>query len=302
VDKKPLIGKYMTAGIALLFIGTCFLPATATPLSKTVSILPTPENFFGLQSNIEITWNASQTEEPIIPRGESRSIALETSFGITLGTLGRLIYMLMRGKQAILHVTINDIPEWSSATLSQETLTATISDINNKQTLHTILTVAVDENAPAFEIFPVTIQITVEPIHGWFGFITLLHGTTQVVNVTFNVGYKPLISFFLPETNCIETPPLTQVELPIIIQNMGNGQTTVENEILEFPADWIVSLPYQIILEVGEEKEINLSILAPSNFSGIDFITLGFTPHSSENYSLMGSQTIIQILTFYHPD
>jgi hypothetical protein len=91
------------------------------------------------------------------------------------------------------------------------------------------------------------------------------------------------------------------VELPIGIKNLGNGKTIVENEVVDYPDGWIVSLPAQLVLDVGEYKEINLTLIAPSNFSGVETITMGFTPHSFENYSLVGSLTVLNVLAFYNP-
>ncbi len=303
VDKKPQIGKYLAVGIILMFVGTSILPAGAKPILTTANTVPHPGNFFGLKSNIDITWDANETKEPIIPRGCSRTVTLNALIGVTWGVFGRLIQHLLSGKQVIILVSVIDEPEWSTATLSQKTLTYTIPppNENDYSVLHTCLTVAVAENAPAFKVFPVTIQATVEPLHCFFGVFTVLQGTTKIVNVTFSVAYKPLLGFVFPETDIIEAPPQIQVELPIGIENMGNGRTIVENEILDYPNDWIVALPSQVILDVGEYKEINLSIIAPLNFSGVETITLGFTPHSYENYSLVGSLTVINVLAFYNP-
>ncbi len=302
MDKKPLIGKYLAVGIILMFVGTSILPATATPLHQTENKISHPWGFFGLSSSITITWDANETKEPLIPRGCTRTVTLNTLFRIAEGVFGRLIHNLLNGKQVTIQVSVVETPEWSSAALSQETITCTIvRNENDYSMLHTSLTVAVDENAPAFELFPVTIQATVEPLHGPFGVFTVLQGTPKIVNVTFSVAYKPLLGFVFPETDIIETPPQIQVELPIGIENKGNGRTTVENEILDYPNDWIVALPSQVILDVGEYKEINLSIIAPLNFSGVEAITLGFTPHSYENYSLVGSLTVVTVLAFYNP-
>jgi hypothetical protein len=136
---------------------------------------------------------------------------------------------------------------------------------------------------------------------GPFGLFTVMQSTTQVVNITFTVAYKPLIMLHLPEGNIVETPPLVQVELPIGIKNLGNGKTIVENEVVEYPSDWIVSLPSQVILDVDEYKEMNLTIIAPSNFSGEEMIRVSFTPHYYYNYSLIGSTAYITILTYNRP-
>jgi hypothetical protein len=128
-----------------------------------------------------------------------------------------------------------------------------------------------------------------------------MHGTTQVVNVTFIVAYKPLIMPSLPEGNIIETPPLVQVKLPIGITNLGNGRTCVLNEVVEYPSGWTVTLPAQLCLEVGDYWEMNLTIIAPSSFSGEESITVSFTPHSADNPSLIGETIYESILTYYHP-
>jgi hypothetical protein len=302
VDKKPRIGKYLAVGIILLFFTSSIFPAIAKPILVTANTIPHPVNFFGLNSNVEISWDANQTEEPIIPRGELRTVLLKVSFWVTWGIFGRLINYLLKYTQVIITLSVVDKPEWCVGTISQGSLQCIIPPKENShEIVHTQLAVQVADDAPAFELCPVTIQTTIEPKHGPFGIFTVMQGTTQVVNVTFTVAYKPLISFHLPQTDIIETPPLVQVELPIGITNLGNGRTTVENEVVNYPSDWIVVLPSQVILDVGEYKEINLSIIAPVNFSGVETISLGFTPHSSENYSLVGMLTIINVLAFYNP-
>jgi len=59
--------KGLAVGIILLFVGTSILPATAKPILSTANTVPHPGSFFGLNSNIEIFWDANQTEEPIVP-------------------------------------------------------------------------------------------------------------------------------------------------------------------------------------------------------------------------------------------
>jgi len=302
MDKRPLIRKSATVCIILLFVGILIIPATAVPLHKTENIISHLGGFFGLNSNIEISWDANQTEDPIIPRGEIRTVELDIGFWVTWGVCGRLINYLLRYELVKITVSVIDNPGWCVAIVSQGTVSPTIPPKENiHDIVHTQLSVAVADDAPAFELCPVTIETTIEPLHGPFGFLTVMAGATKVVNVTFTVGYKPLIQPFFPQTNIIEAPPLVQVELPIGIQNLGNGRTTVVNEVVDYPDGWIVSLPAQLVLEVGDYKEMNLSIVAPSNFSGEAFITVSFTPHSSDNYSLVGTTTYATFLAYYNP-
>ena len=302
MDKKPLIGKFLAVGIILLFFTSSIFPATAKPIHVTENTIPTPEKFFGLNSNVEISWDANQTKEPIIPRGELRTVQLDIAFWVTWGVFGRLISYLYHGKQIRLDLSIVDIPEWCIASISQKIFGLNLPKKENSyEEASTYLSVMVADNAPAFEVFPVTIQTTIEPSHGLFGFITILQGVTKVVNVTFTVGYKPLLQFSFPDTDIIETPPLVQVDFPIRISNLGNGKTIVENEVVNYPDGWNVSLPVQVVLDVCESKEINATILAPYNFSGEESITFKFTPHSYDNYSLVGESTYTTILAYYNP-
>ncbi len=302
MKRNHLWKKGFAVGIILLFVGTCSISATAKPIIVTENTLPHPGNFFGLNSNIEICWDANDTAEPIIPRGELRTVRLDVSFWVTWGIFGRLINYLLKYEQVIITLSVVDKPEWCVATLSQGTLSCFIPPKENShEIVRTQLAVQVADDAPAFELCPVTIQTTIEPKHGPFGIFTVMQDTTQVVNVIFTVAYKPLIQPHFPQTNIIETPPLIQVEIPIGITNLGNGRTIVVNEVVDYPDGWIVSLPAQLVLEVDEYKEMNLSIVAPSNFSGVETITVSFTPHSSDNYSLAGQLTYITFLAYNNP-
>jgi len=302
-EEKNMKRNWLAIGIILLFIGTCIFPATARPLLTIEKPSIHPGGSVGLNSNIEITWDANETGEPIIPRGPLRSVTLDISFWVTWGILGRFINYIYRGTAIRLEVSIIDKPKWCVATLAQETILCIIPPPkeNSHDLVHTMLTVQVAENAPAFELCPITIQGMIEPLHGFFGLLTIMQGITKVVNVTFTVAYKPLIQPQFPETNVIEAPPLVQVELPIGIKNLGNGKTIVANEVVDYPEGWIVSIPDQLIVDVAEYNEMNLSIVAPEDFSGVETITVSFTPHSFDNYLLVGQTTYATFIAFYNP-
>jgi hypothetical protein len=117
--------------------------------------------------------------------------------------------------------------------------------------------------------------------------------------MTFTVGYKPLIQLLFPETNVIEAPPFVEVQLPIWIRNLGNGRTTVVNEIVNCPDDWVVSMPDQLIVEVDEYGKMNLSILPTWFYIGEKTITLSFTPHSSDDFTLYGETIFVTILAYF---
>lgn len=303
MDINPLIRKCLAIAIILLFVGAGIVPSTAKPLRETANTVPHPGNIFGLNSNILISWDANETKEPLIPQGCACKVILNVSFWVTWGIFGRLINYLYKYEPLIMKLSVVDFPEWCNAFTPAETFYVNIPrNENTYYEIHTYLTVRVHQiNAPAFEVFPVTMQATIEPLYGPFGFFQVMQGTTQVVNVTFTVAYLPMFNIQLPEGNVIETPPLIQVELPMRITNLGNGKTIVENEVVNHSSDWTVSIPAQVILDVDEYKDINLTIIAPSNFSGEKTITVSFTPHSFDNYSLVGQTKYVTILAYYHP-
>ncbi len=112
--------------------------------------------------------------------------------------------------------------------------------------------------------------------------------------------YRSGLGFNYPEGNEFETPPLVQVEVPLEIHNSGNGKSLIENEVHDLPPGWNVSLPSQLTLEQDEQKEILITLTAPTNFSGYENIILYFTPHYYYNYSDMGSTRVIFLYAMYN--
>lgn len=300
MNRTPMGNKFLVASIVLLLLGAGTIPVLSQPVTMESDPVSDFWEHFGLISTVVVSWDANVTEEPLIPRGEIRVVPLQVSFSIMYGVFGRLIHLLFRNQLVTVKLSIVEMPEWCTAVIAQGTLSILMPpDKDTVMTAGTYLSVAVEDQAPAFELCPVKIQLTVKPRHGPFGFIPLLQGTTQDFHVTFFVGYKPLIQSHYPQGNVIETPPLVQVELPIQITNLGNGKTIVENEVVNYPNGWVVSLPEQLILEVGETKEMNLSLVAPADFSGEASITVSYTPHSFDNYDLVGETWYASFYAYY---
>lgn len=293
--------KCVAIGVILLFIGAGFVTVQAVPLEREKqSEKPVGGDFFGMSSIILVSWDASETEEPIMPRGSLRVLHLDISFGVTYGVLGRLVYFLFRNQPVIITVEIEDTPDWCIATLSQGTVQCTIpAREDSYTTVHTQCAIQVSDDAPAFAPCPIKIRTTVQPFYGPFGLLSFLRGVTREDTVTFTVAYKPLIQTLFPETNVIEAPPFVEVELPIWIRNLGNGRTTVVNEIVDYPDGWVVSLPDQLMIEVDELGMMNLSIIPMWFYVGDEFITLRFTPHSSDDFSLYGESIFVTIKAYF---
>lgn len=298
--REQLSRKYLVVGVAFLFVVAGFVTVQAIPFEEKKQSETLSGDFFGMSSIVLVSWDANQTEEPIMPRGLLRHVDLEISFGVTFGVFGRLVYLLFRNQPVIITVDVEDTPDWCIATMSQKTLQCTIpSREDSYVTVHTMCSVQVSDDAPAFAPCPIKIQTTVQSFYGPFGFISLLRGATREDTVMFTVAYKPLISSLFPETTMIEAPPFIEVQLPIWIKNQGNGRTTVVNEIVDYPDGWMVSLPDQLVVEVGEYGKMNLSIIPTWFYVGEEFITLSFTPHSSDDFSLYGEPIFVTIVAYF---
>ena len=174
---------------------------------------------------------------------------------------------------------------------------------NIKESYNNFIIIFLDLNAPAYEEFNITIQATMDwEIKGPLGIITFLSPANKTVNITLIPDYRANWGYLLPEGSVIETPPLIEKQLPIIVYNYGNGKTLIESEIIIYPPGFIVYLdPENLILDVGENKTMYLEVIAPSNFSGTETILTKFTPHFYYNYSLVGMPEIITFHFYYFP-
>lgn len=98
---------------------------------------------------------------------------------------------------------------------------------------------------------------------------------------------------------CVAIIPATGV--PIVIENLGNGKTTVHNNIIDYPQEWIIIIPSHVVLEVNESKEVNLSITPPENFTGIEAIKIAFTPKYFYNPIFEGTTLYVYIVVRCKP-
>ncbi len=295
------LAKMLSVGCILLFLGSCLLP----PLVQSAPLLKTNSSDYNrainLQSLIRVSWDANATAKPIIPRGELRVVLLNVTFCACGGYFAALLARLFVGRQVTATLQIVDKPSWCTASISSSTFAFYItSHLGDIQTRTTTLSISLSDQAPAFALGEITLKARVKPVHGYFGLINIMRGTTDKFTLTFVPAYKPLLKLDLPQGNTIETPPLVTVELPIIITNLGNGRTVVFINQSENANDWDIQVPAQVILDVGEQTTIMVQITAPANFSGDYYFQLGFTPAYYDDCSLVGNCIYEGFLAYYH--
>jgi hypothetical protein len=196
-------------------------------LSVLFAVLPTASAglFFNLQSALTVSWSTNQTQTPVVPRGDLRTLELTITHTVTRGALGRGLLTFYTGNAVTINVEIIETPSWVTATLAQGTLQTTIRP-DEVTTLKTQISLQVADDAPAFAQGYIRLQATARKA----GFI---EGFTQEFTLTFLPDYKPLIQPAYPETNTKQIGPLDTAVFPIQITNLGNARTVVLLTVVE---------------------------------------------------------------------
>ncbi len=301
--------KCLTVGLILLLIGTSIIPITAQDFEKSLAqtsnaltqkiIMNQSLSLgggFGLQSVIYISWG-NEIEEPLVPYGEIRNVTLNVTYYTILcnAFISPIIlrYCILTHKFVFVELDTVDTPSWCIAGLNKSVLRFPITGYKSSQTVS--LYIQVDNNAPAYELFPVTINVSVDTMLGPFSILPLINGFYNDFMIPFYAAYNPLISV-TPEYSIIETTPGTTFIDSIIIENLGNGKTIVYNNVDNCcPSGWDVIISVNTVLEVNESKIANLSIKTPIDFYGFETLLLSFTPHYYDNWFFEGSPTYLTI-------
>ena len=178
-----MIRKCLAVGIILLFAGTGIGSAQKTTTSHETFL----GDGFGLQSNIIVSWSANQTQEPLDPLGVPQLITIDVAYNVYKGLFGRIIlaYYVLTKQIINLSIEIIDKPDYCTATFSQSSLQFPISETSLVQ--QTNLTVAVNDQAPAYKPFFISMKASVDSVFGPFSVLPFIHGFEQ----TFSLGFVP---------------------------------------------------------------------------------------------------------------
>jgi hypothetical protein len=259
-------------------------------ISVIIAVAPTTSAgiLFNLQSSLTVSWNASETEQPLVPRGGTRTLAIDITHTVNKGLLGAAVLQIYSGKQITIKIEILETPSWATASLSQGTVTATISP-GTVQTLQTYLTLAVAENAPAFGVGAVRLRATALKAG-------LVQSFEQDFTLNFQPDYKPLISPAFPDSNTKQIGPMDTATFRIDITNMGNARTKVYLSVVTVPAGWVAIVTDQITLEegVGSVGTAYLVVKPPKGFGyhyDEKMIVISMQPFKADEESKKGAIT-----------
>jgi len=268
-------------GILLASVFTAIVPTTSAGI------------LVNLSSYVDVSWGGNETTKPIVPRGEMRQLTLNLRYGVNRGALpSQLLFMLYQGRQVNIKLETLETPTWCTATLKSGTITTVVS--SEEKELSTVLTLRVDENAPAFGAGYVKIKASVYKIGA-------IDGYSQEFTLEFTPAYLPMINAQLPDGNTKNIGPMDTAVFPIEISNMGNARTTVFFKIENVPKDWIAVVTDEITLDEGKgSKGIAYLTIKPPKGFGYHYdeqsIIVTMTPARAEDLTNQGESKTVTVI------
>lgn len=263
-------------------------------VSVIIAIIPTISAgiIFNLQSVVNVSWG-NETQEPIVPRGELRTLTLIISHTVTRGAFGRGMLSALTGLNIIIRVEIVETPSWCTANIAQGTLSVQVQP-DETRTVQTKLSLQVSDDAPAFGLGYIKVRATAQKAG-------LIAGYSNEFTLSFIPDYKPLIKPSLPETNIKEIGPMDTAVFPIQIENLGNARTIVLLNVVSVPKDWNAVINSQLTLEegAGSTATAYLVVKPPKSF-GYHYdeqtIRISMQPVKADDFSKKGEITYETVL------
>jgi hypothetical protein len=282
--------KIITLSIIFLLTFVTILPTTIAEDEYKKSGI-----FIYMGQYLHLSFDSNDTNTPIMPRGELRTINISITYGVSfaglLSGLSRFMFAFHRGKQVNINLKIDDSSPWCTPTLTQSILITQVSD--EEQELDTTLNLRVDPYAPAYESGFIKINASVEPIKSLFGLRTIIDGYHNDYTIEFTPGYNPDIEIDISGGDQIIIKPYNETKIPIEITNLGNDRTNVKAVVENISESWDVSIE-NVLFDIGETEQTYLIITADHRFKEKE-LKLIFTPARAENANDVGEPYSISI-------
>gem|GEM_PF-640116 len=228
---KAVKASFIT-GIVLVSVIVAAFPTTSAGI------------IFNLQSLLNVDWG-NETDQPIVPRGELRTLTLDISHTVTKGAFGKGLLIALTGVPIVISVEVVETPTWCTANIAQGTLSVTLQP-DKVQHVYTKLSMQVADDAPAFGLGYIKIKATAQRA------FRVIEGFENTFTLSFLPDYKPLIKPSLPETNSKEIGPMDTAVFPVQIENLGNARTLVLLNVVSIPEGWNAVITSQLTLEEGQ--------------------------------------------------
>jgi hypothetical protein len=238
-----------------------------------------------------------EIEELVIPNDGK----IEIPFNITFELTGRYAdFQSKRLKNDVINIelSIEEKPSFCKASIED---THVKIPVDSTQPYRSTLKVELIENAEAFKQNYVKVKAISPEISGLF--FTQLKAGENSFEIPFVVGYKCVVSYEMPKGTITEVGPLETADFQIDIENLGNGPTRVEIDLIDEPKKgWSVSIASSVQLGSGihkseaKKKTVHLKIKPPYEFglhNEREAFGIKLTPSYLGNPQLRGHEEII---------
>jgi len=240
------------SGLVLFSLFTVFTPNTSAGIIKVKPL---------------ITITYPPPLENIIPNSGVLIIELSTTFKLTgIGASFVESYSLIKDSPVSIELKVENKENWIDASIDNPLVSMTLQETESQKSQ---LKITVTENAPAFTLGKVRISATSKEQPGLgFG----IAKETYLFDVSFIVGYWPVVNYEMPKGNLMQIGPLDTADFEIDLTNLGNGITYVGIEP-EAPAEgWSVNIASSVILSspiqnaANSKAAVHLIIKPPYGF------------------------------------
>ena len=249
-----------------------------------------------INHSVNVKWanQANASGIAIKPLQGSQPYELTINHKLTKGPLGGAIYSFFyAGQKVDMKVTIEDYPrEWSEVTAFSNTLDLSLPEkvLDPSDPLSYTVYISVFDNAPAMQEGKISLRITI-PKMGIIG------EYDKVIEIPFKADYLPKLQV-LAETQQKNIGPMDTTQIPIKVNNLGNGETIVKFNIPDIPEGWRALVTDQVILEPDQTETVFLNVKPPKGFGYHDDVytfKVEYTPVWSIDQSLKGETSQVTI-------
>lgn len=252
------------------------------------------DEYYKCDPYLEIDYNLSLLEDPIIPFDKPRKIPLEVKGKIGGPAVNFILERIGEGNdiKLIVKLFIDDAPEGCHVSITPSILE--INPISKEYvSKNATLWITVNQKIPASAEKIIKIRMKSEKLGTG---ATIVPQANKTKDIPFTIGYYPQLSFSYPDDNVISIGPDETARFKVVIQNWGNGDTKVISKIVDIPDGWIVDLISSTILGTNffgdySEGTVSLNVKPPYSFGYHEdraIINVSMTPIFFENPEIKG--------------
>jgi hypothetical protein len=227
------------------------------------------DEFYECEPFIQLEYNESILEQFILPYDEPVQIPIIIKTKLKGPSVDILkFYAALDNVFLIVHLSIEEVSEGCFASINPPFVRYQ-GIYEEYQEANATLSFTIDQYLPAFSLKNVKLNLSVETLGKLAS--PLVGGKDFLIDMPFQVGYLPQLSFSYPEKNVKSIGPDETAVFPIEVENWGNSESNINIEVEDIPEGWQASIINNLTLDTnlfgGELKEtLSLNVKPPINF------------------------------------